>query len=636
MCGTLLHLFSLASRAYPLELCFPEVFILRIEACWLRHQNAMSDTTVVEASSARALRFPHILSGVLAHLFKSLPHPKQVRLVNKQWADIGSDFMWEWALPCHLRHVPPGLRQSVANKVKCLTFLTRSGPDDQDGENEKHENELSHDEFKDLIFPKLQSLSLGRNTQDGTIPWKSYLQPRLKSLYIYDMELTPGLMQLITQRCPRLERAMFDSIGSSLSKFRTLVNRLESLSDLTIGMETEGMGEGLFKHLAGLDRIKRLGIRDTRCNIHNDVTPLILDEELFQSTVAENEDAFRHFEELLLRPTPHVMKPLASRLPNIRVLQLSFMSDVDNCQDVFGPVSTLTTLKDLSIIFPRTGMAHSNCSLLDLAALKGLVGLDCRIFATDRSLEKDRVDDATLMKLLENMPKVESLSLEIPSKITAKGLERVARLCPRLKNVLLEGSFELDQLPKGVLPNLSTLTLKRPQTFLDGPLAFMESLIMPPLDDIQDDRDLVEMRQSAGAISKKIHEACPKLHSMSLDNAGNYSRRFKNMIQQDFMKNWAPPCCRLEKTDDEDDYEDEEMPASDIVGLGYVLGHSDNVDSSDEDEEMLDVDEEDEDTDEDEDEDVSGSATEDSAIDDEYGEDSDEDCESLPSLESID
>ena len=573
---------------------------------------------IVEPASARALQIPHILSNVLIYLLRGTPKYRNLRLVNKLWADIGNDFVWEWTLPANLRRAPPELRQSFAKRVKHLIFITLE-PKQSDTHNEAHE------EFKDLHFPKLDSLTLDFRSSESKIPWETYLQPRMKSLSMAGVALTREVIHMIPKRCPHIRRASFFDIGPSCELFLAFVRKLEELSDLSLGIETVGMGEDLFQHLVGINRLKKLTIRDTRCSYHSNVVPLILDMKLFQSATQTNPKSFTQFEDLFLKSIPAVVRPLSARLRSIQSLHLQFSSHLENPQDVFEPLGTLQTLKDLTLMFlnprgsslgsgtpPRPDTVLCNSALLELGKLHSLESLEYRISPATIRSRRDMITDDVLAQLVRQMPGLTSLGLEIPGRLTISGLEKLGRSCPFLAATLLEGSFELDRLPDKTLPNVTTLSLRRSLASSGDPMMYWrtgnegDEAPFEPVDPSGSDK-------SVPAFVDKMMKVVPRLQHLLFEAGDNYSRKFKRQVERDFRHRYGPECCRnkpdtddeedLDDDDDDDDgpdsdgFDDDEDPDGSDVDEGESEDADDDDEESSADGDGLEDDENDSDTD---------------------------------------
>ena len=130
-------------------------------------------------------------------------------------------------------------------------------------------------------------------------------------------------------------------------------------------------------------------------------------------------------------------------------------------RDIASGLSLCRNLQVIDVVLPLVDEAEAICDMVDgsrqLRLLSVAVGMDSSNYSSD-------MKSATFRRLLERLPHVEYLQIDIVFQMTCDSLQHLAELCPRLRLVNLLGTrldlsvARLRELPP--LPTLEDLNLR--------------------------------------------------------------------------------------------------------------------------------------------------------------------------------
>lgn len=559
----------------------------------------MAQPKVKEIATLHVLSLPEILQVILAHaICHDEPKTFEVRLVNKQWAAIGNDILWQYACPSALLNIPSDQRQPYASKMKQLHFVSH-------GPIPHRTFDPCHGQFGQLTFPKVESVVVYPTGGEETIvPWNKYLQPRLEHLNIQGDPLTLSIMDSLVQRCSNL-RFLSCVLDSNESAFIGCVKVLPSLADLRVTTINMSPTWKFFAFLFSLDKLQGLSVRDPCCARHSSHGHDVLGMKLFNDIVAKHPYAFQHFEYLDVKITSSTVESLVDRLKKIRSLKLEVPDD--DC-DILKPLAKLEALKELSIVSVKRDGLTTNHSLVALRDLHNLADLDYRVYRTESDPWTYQIGDYLIAELSSGMPKLRHLGLHVPGQLTISSLNVLARNCRNIQSVFFEGSFELIKLydsgPEVLFPELRTLALGEPQGLPDGAACLFQSSTHDSPPAVEQSTE--EQRAAVELLVDRLAGSAPRLEHFYLSAAECYSASFKKMIETDFRTRYGPPCCRHLPEDDDDDMMLEPMSHEAFMLADAYLpqqGILDSGSSLEGDEEDIDEDEDGYEDDEEEDDD---------------------------------
>ena len=386
-----------------------------------------------------ALELREILLQVLEYLADDKESLLQAILVNKTWAEEGTNVLWREPLVKHLASVPESRRQIYAEKVYTLDF---AGDEDS----------INHEAFRHLRFPRLKRLNLDsyRPRDGGTFWIRQYLQPSLEEFKFYGGKLAEDLLDALTSQCPRLREIIIDHPHNQLDpeRFLEFLKQRQSLQSMTFLYGMDGLiTNEMFLHVAGRDNLESLclGRSFDRATI----------EDALERTLVP----FKHLRQLYLSLESNAVPSLLSSLKSVVRLGLKIEDDK---RDVLPIIASMKDLRTLEVTFRRS-QALSSASILALGGLTQLRKLVIQPSPVETAdLRASTLADQDFIQLVSNLRHLQSLKFEVQCNLSVAVIHSLGIHCASLESCEMLGSYELqalDDTPIPLFPQLRVLEL---------------------------------------------------------------------------------------------------------------------------------------------------------------------------------
>ena len=365
-------------------------------------------------------------------------------LVNKTWAEEATSILWRKDPPLPLLASLPNERgRYYAGKIRFL----KAPRNESDG--------LKHD-LTHLLFPRLNSVRIHETWQMSyQVRVEQFLTPQLEELYYdgsFDMET---IFNVVSSRCPRLQRLHLSSPrGKNPWDSESLLRSLEKckkLKSVTIECSPDNnVTEEVFFHLAGRERLESLVF----CLRGHGKTSKF---DIFNDWDIHSGRYFAQLRHLHIGLRSMAFVRLAPMFKSITRLTLDVR---DNACGVLQTVATLPDLQHVVVDFKRKGTDLSQENVLALKALSKLQTLSLESSSVYESCASGLSDDV-LEELVFSLKDLESIKLDIRHNLSISALWILARHCTRLQHcdvgIAAYELFAPDHAPWPLLPHLQSL-----------------------------------------------------------------------------------------------------------------------------------------------------------------------------------
>lgn len=393
------------------------------------------------------------------------------RFVARSFAAVGFEFLWRLQGVRGLVHVPELHRQSCANHTFEII-------DPAFGVNYS----IKHRVNWQLQWPKLRILTLTtppapQTTQlfDHPLSQQNYFQRNLRALHLDHVPVSDDDLPSIADSCPWLTNVAFSTLQVSnvaaRRGFLTFIEKLQLLETLSVTvsayhpsviqlLQAISRINGLKHLIFGLELQSAPGLEDMIANT-------MLKRRGVAAILADNPNPFSSLEYLKIFPTAvNALQLLLPRLLHLTNLRLILTTATDIVfgevfdENVMASILLLPYLENLCLNAPTFQIdAWTFIGLRNLAAIKEL-----DLTFGPMSVDGVPLEDDDLLVVIENLPLLETLTLDIPSAFTSMIMSAFSFHNPNIKGILLRGFWELDQFehvrPGFSLPRLETLFLE--------------------------------------------------------------------------------------------------------------------------------------------------------------------------------
>ncbi|THX48865.1 hypothetical protein D6D06_08866 [Aureobasidium pullulans] len=406
-------------------------------------------------NTERGLDVPHLPPEILQMIIKCLADTHddktllRAALVNKEWLDPATDFLWRSPPPGALAALPRPRRQYYAAKITELYF--------------RHIDEGKyHSQYKNLQFTRLTCIGLDqvRLRKNQKLFLSQYIQPRLESFSYWGGHPCEDALERLESDCPRLNdfhaieplELIFDA--EKLNKF--LRNRT-SLMNVEFGRGWEySLPKEVLAQLSELENLQRL-----------DIVPF-LKPLMVREVWSDPENKFKNLRILHIRLPSVSVGVLAACTPLVDTL---FLEVKGSEQDVLQALEPMQQLRHLELEFHNYdgGVQLSVEGIKTLGKLPDLEILLIRPWTRTRAyynnLKASWLGDDEFADMMSSLPKLKSLVFHVECSITLKSITSLGKTHPDMYCCDLHGVFVLDDwsvAPGPVLPNLRRLAMDAP------------------------------------------------------------------------------------------------------------------------------------------------------------------------------
>ena len=386
-----------------------------------------------------ALQLREILLRVLEYLADDEESLLRAILVNKTWAEEGTNVRWREPLVKHLASVSESRRPIYAEKVYTLSFAGDS-------------DSIHHEVFRHLRFPRLKRLQLDSfQPRDGRRFWiHQYLQPSLEVFEFYGGELAEHLLDALASQCPRLRKIIIDNPHNQLDpeRFLGFLKQRQSLQSMTFLYGMDGLVTNeTFLYLAGRDNLESLYLGRS------------FDRAIIEDVLERTLDSFKHLQRLFLSLESNAVPSLLSALKSVTQLGLEIEDDK---RDVLPIVASMKTLRTLEVTF-RRDQVLSSASILALGSLTQLHKLVIQPSPSESAdLRAATLADQDFIQLVSKLRHLQDLKFEVQCDLSVAAIHSLGVHCASLESCEMLGSYELqalDDTPTPLFPQLRVLEL---------------------------------------------------------------------------------------------------------------------------------------------------------------------------------
>ncbi|KAI9799228.1 MAG: hypothetical protein M1826_005543 [Phylliscum demangeonii] len=440
-----------------------------------------------------ALQLPDILLKVLEYLADDVPSLLSAILVDKTWAEEGTNVLWRKRPVDHLAAIPDSRRQLYAGKIYTLSF---AGDDES----------AYHEVFRHLRFPRLKRLTVDayRPRNHGKLWIGQYLQPSLESFEFYGGDLAEELLDVLALQCPRLRKITIDNPGDRLDPERFLQflkNRKSLVSlDFVAGMD----------HLVTKDMLCYLASRD---NLERLVLGKLFGLADIEAAFEGNPTPFKHLRDLRLRLESNAVPALVSAVRS--VTELSLEIEDDRCR-VLPAIASMKDLCSLEVMF-RQNEALPSAEIATLQALTQLRKLILQPWVPgEKTLQALTLTDEDFIQLVTKLPHLRRLTFQAQCNLSVAVLHALSASCPSLACCELLGSYELQALDAErvpLFPNLRLLDLGSAQA-----------------DEHEETES--ERRSRAQQVAELLRRQAPVLEELYLVNGDDFSEEMMTAFEK--------------------------------------------------------------------------------------------------------
>lgn len=379
----------------------------------------------------RALQLPDILLKILEYLADDPVSLRSAVLVNKTWAEEGTNVLWRNPPVAALASISDGRRQIYAEKVYDLSF---SG--DEEG--------FQHAAFRQLRFPRLKRLSVDfYRAQDQEKLWiGQYLQPSLEEFSLYGGDLAEDLLDFLGSRCVRLRKILIDHPINELEpdQFLAFLKAARSLVSMTFLVRMDKLiTDQVFLHLAGRDNLEVLKLGK------------LIGGPIIKEVLEEISDPFKHLQELAIRLESTAVSSLVLTVRSITRLALE-MED-DKCE-VLQTIVSLRNLRSLEVHF-RHKRVLPPAEIMALQHLKQLRKLVLQPW--DEESPASTLTDEDFARLSSSLRDLTHLSFQVQCNLSGAALKSLGEHCTLLESCEMLGSYDLRLLNEARVPTFPEL-----------------------------------------------------------------------------------------------------------------------------------------------------------------------------------
>lgn len=388
------------------------------------------------------LRLPEILQNVFEQLDSDGPSLFAVVQVNKTWFLNGIAVLWQKANTDALARISEERRQIYAS---CIHKLIFNGPGD----------EAYYMSFQDLVFTNLREVSIDSyRPKNGHRPnLLPLLPPTLEEFSFYGGDLGFEVLDHLRTNCRRLRSILIDSPGSDITPtaFLNFLRSCPILESLTFVVRME--------HLLPPETILHLF---SRKNLRSLEISAMIKEDLLDQISATIDTPLPMIERLILPITASAIPTMITLLEPRHSLQELSLSIDGTTRYIFTPISRLTGLETLEVIFRQTTELFST----DLASLKQLTLLQKFSIVNDPwytafSFARDWTD-TDFDAAISHMPHLRHIELEVQCPLSVAAIASLSHHCRSLETCEIPQIFNFNMWPDRDeiwFPNLQELCI---------------------------------------------------------------------------------------------------------------------------------------------------------------------------------
>ena len=369
----------------------------------------------MSSACSQALGLPEIVAAILEqlHCDWSLFAALQV---NRLWADEATAVLWRVNPPIQglMQISNIERRQYYANKISSLDIL--------------EESEENWGQLVNIRFPRLAKLFTILVDERNLQHLYHFLQPTLRSLKFLGFNLRLESLLQIAARCPNLLLLSLTWPQCPLLS-RDLVQIMDLMPSLThISLYKIGDVE-LYVHLASRPNLQGLYILDPT-----------LTEDATMRILATLTNPYSGLRSLRLRAEDKAFHCLAKHLSSLNVLELTL---VDTSADILCVISDCINLAKINVRF--TGDAYVPAEGL-LAVARKCLHLRVFILSGRFIVDGGSITDDIISQVATYLPSMTCFWLAIKTNLTTAALLYLGDRCTKLRECLLYGDFDLEQL----------------------------------------------------------------------------------------------------------------------------------------------------------------------------------------------